>query len=170
MVHGDFTADGTIDHRQKRCRELDERDAALVCGGAKARHVAYDATAELQKAAFAGVTAVQHKAVKLVQVMERLVAFASLELENGAASCLATEFRKLYALFLGNRRVGANQEFIRWRETEAFEHDGCIRDNVLADENRVAPAFARIDVQRMAFPELEHVHDAFCDMVFGAVV
>ena len=112
MVHGNLTANGTVDHRQERCRELHKRNAALVRGGTKACHVTYDATAELQKTALAGITAVQHKAVKLVQVVERLVAFACLELENRATACLTAEFRKLRVLFLGNRRVRANQEFV----------------------------------------------------------
>ena len=112
MVHGNLSAYGTVDHAQKRCRELDKRNAALVGGSTEASHVADHATAKLQQAALAGVAAVEHKAEQLVQVVQGLVLFAGLELENRATSGLASQFAEHLALNLGDVRVCADQEVV----------------------------------------------------------
>ena len=170
MVHRYLAADGTVDHGEERGRELDERDAALVGGGPEARHIAYDATAELQQTTLAGVTAVQHEAKELVQVVERLIALACLELENRAAPRLAAEHVQHAPLRLRDGRVGAYQKVVRGRKAQALEQHRGVRYDILADEDGVASAAARAYVQRVVVPESQHTEYVLDDVRFGRIV
>ena len=112
----------------------------------------------------------EHKAEQLVQVVQSLVLFAGLELENRTTSGLASQFAEHLALDLCDVCVGANQEFVARRELEAFKQYACFGNNVLADKDGVATAAARTHVQRMAVPEIQNVQDAFNHVVFGKFI
>ena len=112
MVHCHLAAYGTVHHRKEGGGELDEVDPTLISGGTEARHVTDHAAAELQQATLSGVVPVEHEAEKLVQIVKRLVPLACLELENGAASALATQLGEHLVLDLRNSRVCTDQKFV----------------------------------------------------------
>ena len=120
MVHCHLAAYGTVHHRKEGGGELDEVNSALVSGGAEACHVTDHAAAELQQATLSGVVPVEHEAEKLVQIVKRLVPLACLELENGAASALATQLGEHLVLDFCDGGVRADQELVGGEKPESF--------------------------------------------------
>ena len=102
--------------------------------------------------------------------MERLVPFACLELEYGATSALASQLGEHLVLYLRDSRVCTDQEFVGGIQPESFQKCLGVGNDVLADENGVASATGRANIQGMVAPELSHVQDFLDDMNFGVVI